>query len=105
MVGSAAPHMDLQSHFQYALECMEPRVFNWCEGVLKNMKKQLTKCGSGGLKQFGYVSILVSFILERVPVLHLQVEWGIPTPQDLRMKRWVYLMKGSPVWSLILLSD
>ena len=28
MVGSAAPHMALQSYFQYALECLEPRVFN-----------------------------------------------------------------------------
>jgi hypothetical protein len=56
------------------------------------MKKQLTKCISGGLKQFGYRSILVSFFLERVLVLLLQVEWGIPTPQDPRMKRWVDLM-------------
>jgi hypothetical protein len=28
MAGSIAPHMALQSYFQYALECMEPRVFN-----------------------------------------------------------------------------
>jgi hypothetical protein len=28
MEGSAAPHMTLQRDFQYALECMEPRVFN-----------------------------------------------------------------------------
>jgi hypothetical protein len=92
MEGSAAPHMALQSYFQYALECMEPRVFNWCEGVLKSMKKQLTKCRSGELKEFVYGSILVSFFLERVPVFRLQVEWGIPAPQDLRMKRWVDLM-------------
>jgi hypothetical protein len=26
MAGSAAPHMDLQIHFQYAIECMEPRL-------------------------------------------------------------------------------
>ena len=50
MAGSETPHMALQSYFQYALECMEPRVFNWCEGVLKSMKKQLNKCRSGGLK-------------------------------------------------------
>ena len=24
MIGSVAPHMALQSHFQYAIECMEP---------------------------------------------------------------------------------
>jgi hypothetical protein len=82
MVGSVAHHMALQRHFQYAIECMEPMVFNWCEGVLKSMKKQLKKCRNGRLKQFGYKSILLSFFLERVPVLHLQVEWGIPAPQD-----------------------
>jgi hypothetical protein len=49
MVGSAAPHMDLQRHFQYALECMETRVFNWSDGVLRSMKKQLTKCRRGDL--------------------------------------------------------
>jgi hypothetical protein len=47
---------------------------------------------NGRLKQFGYGSILVSFFLERVPVLRLQVEWGIPTPQDPWMKIWVDLM-------------
>jgi hypothetical protein len=93
VAGSASPHMALQSHFQYAIECMEPRVFNWCEGLLKNMKKQLTKCRTGRLKQFRYGSILVSFFLERVPVLHLQhVDWGVPAPQDPQMKRWVDLM-------------
>jgi hypothetical protein len=92
MGGSASPHMDFQIHFQYVIECMEPRVFNWCEGVPKSMKKKLTKCQNGRLKQFGYRSILVSLFLERVPILHIQVEWGIPTPQDPQMKRWVDLM-------------
>jgi hypothetical protein len=72
VAGSAAPHMALHSQFQYAIECMEPRVFNWCEGLLKNMKKQLTKCRTGLLKQCGYGSILVSFFLERVPLLRLK---------------------------------
>jgi hypothetical protein len=39
MAGSEAPHMALQRDFQYALECMEPRVFNWSDGVLRSMKK------------------------------------------------------------------
>jgi hypothetical protein len=57
------------------------------------MKKQLTKCRIGRLKQFGYGSIFVSFFLERVIVLCLyHVYWGVPTPQDPQMKRWVYLM-------------
>jgi len=44
MEGTANFHMDLQIHFQYEIECMEPRVFNWCDGFLKSMKKQITKC-------------------------------------------------------------
>jgi hypothetical protein len=92
MARSATPHMALQRHFQYAIECMEARVFNWCEGILKKMKNQLIKCRNGRLKQFGYRSILVSFFLDRVPILCLQVKWGIPTPQDPRMKKWVDLM-------------
>jgi hypothetical protein len=71
---------------------MEPRVFNWCEGILKSMKKELTKFQNGQIKQFGYGSILVSFFLKRFPVLRLQVEWGILSPQDPQMKMWVDLM-------------
>ena len=38
MEGSAAMHMALQSYFQYALECLEPQVFNWDDAVLRNLK-------------------------------------------------------------------
>jgi hypothetical protein len=34
----------------------------------------------------------VSFFLERVPVLRLQVEWNIPGPRDPRMLIWCQLM-------------
>jgi hypothetical protein len=92
MVGSVSLHMALQIYFQYVVECTEPRVFNWCDGLLRNIKTQLTKSKNEDLKQFRYGSILVSFFLERFPHLHLQVEWGIPAPQDPRMKRWCNLM-------------
>jgi hypothetical protein len=92
MAGSSAPHMVLQSYFQYAIECTEPRVFNWADVVLRSMKRQLTKCRRGNLKQFGYGSLLVSFFLERVPLLRLQVEWNLPAPRDPRMLRWCQLM-------------
>jgi hypothetical protein len=39
MAGSSTPHMALQSYFQYAIECIEPRVFNWADAVLRSMKK------------------------------------------------------------------
>ena len=53
MAGSATLHMVLQCYLQYVLEYMEPQVFNWCNGVLRSMKKKLTKCRNGDLKQFG----------------------------------------------------
>ena len=57
------------------------------------MKKQLTKCRTIWLKQFGYRSIFVSFFLERVPLLCLQnVDWGVPAPWDPHMRRCVDLM-------------
>jgi hypothetical protein len=44
-VGSLAPHLatNSQMQYQYAVDCMAPTVFNWCEGLLKSMKDQLTK--------------------------------------------------------------
>ena len=44
---SAPPDMELQSYFQYDIECLEPRVFNWCDDVLRNMKIQLAKSKNG----------------------------------------------------------
>jgi hypothetical protein len=71
MAGSTAPHMALQSHFQYAIECTKPRVFNWADVVLCSVKRQLTKCRRDNLKQFGYGSLLVSLFIERVSLLRL----------------------------------
>ena len=34
----------------------------------------------------------MSFFVERVPSLRLQVEWNIPGPRDPRMLRWCRLM-------------
>ena len=71
VVGSQAPHTATQTQMLYAEDCMSPMVFNWCEGLLANIRAQLTKCRCGELKQFGYGSIIVSFLLEQVPLLHL----------------------------------
>ena len=67
-------------------------MFNWADVVLHSIRKQLTKCRRGDLKQFGYGSLLVSFFLERVPLLSLQVEWNLTAPRDPRMLRWCRLM-------------
>lgn len=75
------------------MDCLTPTVFNWCEGLLANMKNQLTKCKTGCLKQFGYGSILVTFFLEHVPLFHYQwIEVDDPTPTNTRLLRWVEIM-------------
>jgi hypothetical protein len=56
------------------------------------MKKKLTKCRQGDLNKFEYGYLLVSFFLERVPLLRLQVEWNLSAPRDPRMLRWCRLM-------------
>ena len=105
MERSVAPHMALQSYFQYAIECTKPRVFNWADAVLHSLTKQLTKCRHGDLKQFGYGSLLVSFFCERVPVFRLQAEWHFPGPRDPRMLRWCQLMARHVVGPIVRYDD
>ena len=38
MDGGAALHVANRSYMQYALECLQPKVFNWCDAVLLVMK-------------------------------------------------------------------
>ena len=44
LVGSVDPHLDSKAHMAYNLECLEPKVFNWCEEFLGKLKYQITKC-------------------------------------------------------------
>jgi len=62
-------HLANISYMLFALECLEPTTFNWCEAVLSSMKEQLTKEKSGKMKNFSYGLILISFTLERIPLM------------------------------------
>jgi len=103
VAGSAATHQVSKALMLYALECMEPRVFNWCDAMLRNILTQLTNCRKGQLKDFGYGSIIVSFFLERVPVFRPQlIEVERPRPREPRMRQWVDIMArhgGGPVFT------
>ena len=91
---------------QYALECLEPKVFNWCDAVLSVIKEQLTKVKSGRLKNFGYGSILVAFALERIPMMQPQyIALSLPPPTEPRMQRWVDHMSRHAGQSHISFSD
>ena len=69
LCGSAALHMAIGSQMRMAVDCFRGTVFRWCEVVLANVKGQLTRENNGQLKNFGYVALVVSFGLERVPML------------------------------------
>jgi len=86
MAGSAALHVANRSYMQYVVECLEPKVFNWCDAVLFVMKEQLTKVKNGRLKNIGYGSILTAFALEKIPLMQPQyIPLGLPPPTEPRM--------------------
>ena len=64
---SQGVHQDSREHMLYAIEALEPMVFNWVESMLPIFKDQLTKCRQGELKQFGFGSILAYFFFKQVP--------------------------------------
>ena len=39
LAGNVTLHVVSRSYIQYALECLEPAVFNWAEAVLLQMKE------------------------------------------------------------------
>ena len=76
----------------YAIEAMEPTIFNWVEEFLVTLKEQLTKCRWGELKKFGYNTILVSFFFDRVPHMRPQVEFTNLRARDPHMLWWIEIM-------------
>jgi len=68
-------------------------LFDWATAVTTNIKRQLTKCKCGGVKQFGYGSIVISFFLKRLPIFQIQgAVVADPLPREPRMARWAALM-------------
>ena len=86
LVGTITLHVANRSYMQYALECLEPTFFNWSEVFLSQIKEQLNKAKGGRKKNFSYGSILISFALERIPLMQPQhVTLDISSPKDPRM--------------------
>ena len=105
--GSQAQHEASKTHLRLALECLNPTMFNWADTVTTNMKRQLTRCCRGETKYFGYSSILVSLMLERVLALQLQdMDLDTPKPRGTRATRWAHVMPqgggGHPIsWGVL----
>ena len=69
VVGRKDSHQMTRAHMLYALECMDPKILNRSEALIMSLKDQLTKCHWGDFEKFGYSAIVVSFFLDRVPLL------------------------------------
>ena len=61
IVGSTSSHLASKSQVMISIRATEGVVFDWCSGLLANLKDQLTRCRQGRQKQFGYGSILACF--------------------------------------------
>ena len=97
LCGAAALHIATGSQMRMAIDCYQGTIFNWCDAVLANLKGQLTRVKNEQLKTFGYGPLVVSFALERVPMLrpqHLTVEIG--APREPKLIRWVAVMARHP---------
>ena len=93
LCGSAALHVPTSSQMRIAVDCFRGTIFNWCDAVLANIKGQLTRAKNGKLNKFGYGSIIVSFALERIPMLAPQsIPVDVGRPREPRMVRWSTLM-------------
>ena len=93
LVGTITLHVANKSYMQYTLKCMEPTVFNWSEAILSHIKEQLNKEKGGRKQNLSYGSILISFTLERIPLMQPQhVTLDIASPRYPRMQIWVGLM-------------
>jgi hypothetical protein len=72
----------------YALQCMEPTVFNWRVGFLQNVKEKILRCRMGQQKKFEYGLFLVSFFLKCIPLMQPQIALVVRPVGEPCMERW-----------------
>ena len=82
---------------QMPVDCYRGTIFNWCKAMSANVKGQLTRAKNGQLKNFGYGFLVVSFGLERVPMLvPQQLSFEVGLPREPKLMRWVAIMARHP---------
>ena len=88
VAGSSSLHLATQNQMRIVVECLQRVLFDWCSGVISIMKKQLSDYKRGRRKNFGYSSILVAFLFERVPGLSPTVPLPVSSPCQPRLSKW-----------------
>ena len=70
---------------------------------MENKKEQLNRENDDRLKNFGYGSIMISFYLDKIPLLIPQhIELGLPNHRGPWMRQWVDLMSRHEGVSLMI---
>jgi hypothetical protein len=47
VTGSTSVHLAFRSQVAYGVQCLEPTLFNWSTGFLRNVKDQVSRCRMG----------------------------------------------------------
>ena len=64
LVGAKSQHVATKAQMLLDLDCMQPQIFYWCDGVVRRVRAELTTCKTYTQQDFGYDTLIVSFLLE-----------------------------------------
>ena len=73
LAGAKNQNLATNAHMLLALDCMQPQVFDWCDGVVRRVRENLISCKTRTQREFGYGTLIVSFLLERVPLMRPKI--------------------------------
>ena len=85
--------MATMAHMLLALDYMQPQVFDWCDGVVRRVRAELTACKTHTQKEFGYGTLIVSLLLEWVPLMRPRIVTAPLGPCEPRQARWAALLR------------
>ena len=96
VVGSSSLHLANRNQMRLEVDCMQGALYDWCSGVIPIMRKQFSDCKRGRRNNFGYSSILVAFLFERVLGLSPAVPLLVRSLRHPRLSRWgdIFLHQG-----------
>lgn len=76
LVRSKSSHVATKAQLLLVIDCLQPHIFNWCEGFLRQVKEELIACKTHTQRKFWYGTLIVSFFFERFPMLKQQMSLG-----------------------------
>jgi hypothetical protein len=77
--GRTNSHLPSKSQISYAIECLEPRLFNWSVGFLRNVKEKISKCRTGREKKV-WIWFFLGLIFPRADSIDATIGCSDSTP-------------------------